>query len=210
MAATVMEVIKGALVTLNACDLRAQPEPDDAAYCLGKLQDVVLSLPHFNVWKEVEIIADYDAGSNERIAIIGPVSVTITLPTLVRADKATLASLDGFILATGNYNAAPRDGDRVLVYAQETTENSLYAYRADTGKWLTVINLEYDSPLPINRDLHGYLEAALAVEIEGAYGTSVTETVAKRYREGQRAFAARFMRVGSAKMEAGLQPRNWC
>lgn len=205
MAATCEALIKNAHRAIGAVDIRANLTAEQATYGLEKLQDVILSLPHFGTWIEVETNVDYEAGQNERIAVIGDVAVTITLPQMVVSDRYQLASLPGYNIAVGEYYAAPRDGSRVAAYAQQGTDKSFYAYRADTGKWLSVINLGFSSEIPLNADLHRYLEAYLAVEIAGVYGLSVPDSVGMTYKQGTEAFSQRFLVVPEAKTDRGVQ-----
>ena len=212
MADTCLELIKDAFISIGVIGVRDALDNADAAYGLRKLQQVITALPGWDVWNEVEIDGSepYFAGANERIAVIASETARINLPQMVRADRMQLASLPGLIVAAEGsaYYAAPRDCCRVLIYAQQRVAEFFYAYRADSGLWISVIGLEYVSPLPMNKNLHGYLEATLAVAIEGAYGTGIPESVGKTYRDGQDVFAARSLVVGNAKIEGGVSSRR--
>lgn len=206
MADTCLALIKNAMLSIGAIGIRDTPEAHDADYCLEKLQDLILSLPCFGTWKEVETITDYAPQAfAERIAVIGDVSVTITLPQLVEASVWQLASLPNFTLITGTMYAAPRDGSRVLVYAQQGTDRAGYAYRGDTGKWLTFLNLGLTDEIPLNADLHGFIEAMLAIDIAPAYGAEVSGQIVDRSERGKFVMRNRFKNVEKKPLDYMMQ-----
>lgn len=210
MASTCLDIIKNALRSVGVISITESPSADMSAAALEIWQNLILSLPCFaSNWREIEINENYTAGVNERVTVIGDVNVTVTLPQQVVSERdQVLYVSDLFTIATGTYYSAPRDGSRVMVSAQQGTDRAAYAYRADTGKWISFINLELTSTIPFNADLHRYLQAMLAFELAGAFGLDVPLFVQKLAIEGERECMSRFTVIPDAKIDGGMT-RDW-
>jgi len=192
MAQTNLQIIKTAMLSIGAIAIRAVPAAHDLDVCLDRLSSLIRTLPGWTEWNNIEINQDYTAGDDERIAVIGDVTVTVTLPQLNFYQPVITYESDGFTVKTGDYYVAPRDGARVAVYAQQGDDNVYYAYRADTGHWIQVHNLEPTGIVPLDAAMHMHLEAMLAVSIAPLYGLPVSQELGMAYDTAQRAMTARY------------------
>jgi hypothetical protein len=160
--------------------------------CLDELINLIPSLPGWTQWNEIEINADYDAYDDERIAVIGDVTVTVTLPQLVY-DKPYVEFNDaGVSIKYGDFYRAPRDGARVLVYAQQTGQQYYYAYRADTGQWTAVYGYTVGDEVPVNQDMDLHLSAMLAERILPIYGLTATPELNAMIKRARNAWMQRY------------------
>jgi hypothetical protein len=193
MADTNLDIIKDALRMTGAVDLRAANLSGDmSSLGLRMLVSVIRNLPGWTAWNEVEIRNSYTAYDDERITVVGDVTVTVTLPTINYYKPIVSFDQNGLTVKSGDYYKAPRDGARVAINAQEGTVALYYAYRSDSGKWITVHSLALTGTVPLNEAAHIDLSALVAEAVSPIIGTQITGELANTIENAKRNMANRY------------------
>jgi hypothetical protein len=139
---------------------------DDLNAGLEVLQGLVLAMPALGVggpWKEVDVIADYMAGEDERIRVQAGYSANITYPNTVPDFPRVPGTYDPdpiAWIANGGPSRPPRDGARVRVIG---TAQEIRIYCADAGEWRRADNLTLNGEPPFSAGVQYGLTAMLAV-----------------------------------------------
>jgi len=194
MTGKIIDIIKRAMLLVGVVDPREAPSGSDADTCLNELRDLIPALPGWSGWTQVVIDRDWaPQGEDYRITVIGEAEVDVTLPQQVY-DAVELSSCDGMPVEHGDVLRPPRDGARLMVCAQATGQQVFYAYRADTGQWLTVLGLGLSDEVPVNGDMHGHLAALLAERIAPVYGLPLSGEAVRAVSRARLAWAVRYDR----------------
>ena len=184
MPATVIDLIKRAMLQIGAIDIRATPSAAEAAAVLAELPDVLMCSPGWNSWTEMEISTDFaPLGNDYRITVLGEVDVEVDLPNRVYAgDDLCISHSESPPSQDGCHLVAPRDGSRCLIYAQGSGATKFYAYRSDTGQWEKVHDLVLADNVPVNVDMQGHLALMLAERVAPIFGQEVNQALVSRAR----------------------------
>lgn len=185
--ATVLELIQGAAIELNARPMGAVLNAAESARGLVVLQSMYTEAVDKGVFGRVaEYLADadYEAEEQQRVYSAG---FTITLPTTITGDDGVdRRPLDLALIEVVNASTAPQRS----------------AYDAMFGGWVRLDSLTLQSVAPFSeRNRHG-LECALALRLQGTFQKQAPPSTSAAARSlgqilSQRYSAPRSQTVGS-------------
>jgi hypothetical protein len=205
---TIRDIITRAHRRANITDAGEALSSEDAQNGLDELQELVFALPGMRHWTDVLATANYTAGENERIRCSS--GVTVTVPTTVSSAQTVLFCCnDVELICEGYDDRAPKDGARVQVITSANVSTTYY-YRADTGEWVTASGLTLAGDVPLNADMHGYLNAMLCLRLCDAQGVQAPPAVVLDAQTGATAMRARYGKRQNVAADAAiLTPANW-
>lgn len=133
---------------------------------------------------DVDVIADYTAGEDERVRVQNGYTVSVSLPNSIETggrgtlyDYGFAATTDSPLGSTGRADGisyrAPRDGARVEIVG---TTHGLYFYRSDTNAWIECSAVTIDQAMPFNENYLTDFAALIAVRMCKSWPSKVQIT----------------------------------
>ncbi|MEO8926361.1 MAG: hypothetical protein ABI306_04280 [Caulobacteraceae bacterium] len=169
---TCRATIAEAMRAFRALQPGDDPTVDELNVGMEALQNLILDLHNARgPLLDVDVIADYVAGEDQRVRIQAGYTVNVTLPNSVPifntpdpydygfAADVTQPPIGSTGMADGVQYRQPRDGVRVEVVG---TTQSLFLYRADTNAWYAASGLTLDVETPLNARYTSALSALTA------------------------------------------------
>jgi hypothetical protein len=191
---TVREIVKRALRLVRAVPAGREPSERDAADALDALRALILSLPEIGgggPWRDAEISADHAAREDERVRVITPDAVAVTLPDQVRDEETSPPR-------------PPRNGARVQLVDMHGEARGFWLYRADRALWVEVSRLTLNDPSPLDGAFDGALSALLAQTIAPEYGAALDPGLLAQAERGRSQIKARLAPTQRAGVEAAF------
>ena len=196
---TCRAVLSEALRALRALAPGDDPTIDEVNAGIEAIQNIVLDLHNARgPMTDVDVIADYTPGENQRVRIQAGFTVNVTLPNSVPifntpdpydygfSADVTQPPIGSTGIADGVQWRQPRDGARIEIVG---TTQGLFFYRADTNAWYAAAGFGIDDETPLNSRYTSALAALTAERLleqwPGLY--EPTPGLAKRIARGNSA-----------------------
>lgn len=205
---TLRDVITDALRAIKVLAPGDGPSVDELTAGLDVAQNVLLELHEARgPLLDVDVIADYTAGENERVRIADGDTVTVSLPNAIQTFDGRPDSDYGFAAASdmppqgstgtpdGSSTRAPRDGTRVEIVG---TTQAIYFFRADINQWIQADQRALDDTLPLSGRYRGHFTALVARQMIDAWPDMAQPSPSLAARIG-RANSALLVRPGVSR-----------
>lgn len=200
--ATARDIVNGALRKIGKLAGGREPRTQDSTDALEALRGLYRQLINSGAFGRLRDVvptgAAYTAGENERVFRNSDVTLSITLPELVRRDTPC-GSLpydeeetyypNGVI---DNAMRPPRDCSVVVISDAFTAQTVEYIYDGQQKLWTPVDGIELDSVAPLSaRDPEG-LKGLLAMQIVDEFGGQLGEMTTRQALNYQTALISRY------------------